>query len=331
MEKVIAVVVSYNRHALLVECIEALRSQTRKPDAILVVNNGSVDYTTVWLDKQSDIFQVYQDNMGSAGGYNTGIDWAFKNGYGWIWCMDDDGYPESDALEVLFENQGHETALLNCAVINKEDKRSFVWETKDYKFIDEVPEHVIDGICHPFNGTLIHRSIIAKVGLPKSNLFYWGEETEYFYRIVNKYKIPAKTITHSIHYHPAPVNTYRKEWEYKSSWKMYFYVRNRYQVLQSKHSKKSIALMHYLYFILAFTGSVLLYQKHDRLKKMTFTLWPMFDSFLNNFTATPESIQTRMNEIAKKSFSSLIMSPIKKSLLTLFVPSYSEGSNHATV
>ena len=55
MEKVIAVIVSYNRQALLAECIQALRAQTRKPDAILVVNNGSTDNTAVWLDAQQDV------------------------------------------------------------------------------------------------------------------------------------------------------------------------------------------------------------------------------------------------------------------------------------
>ncbi len=77
MEKVIAVIVSYNRQALLAECIQALRSQTRKPDAILVVNNGSTDNTAVWLDAQQDVYHITQQNIGSAGGFNTGITWAY--------------------------------------------------------------------------------------------------------------------------------------------------------------------------------------------------------------------------------------------------------------
>jgi GT2 family glycosyltransferase len=36
--------------------------------------------------------------LGSSGGFNTGISWAYKNSYTQIWCMDDDGYQE-DALE----------------------------------------------------------------------------------------------------------------------------------------------------------------------------------------------------------------------------------------
>ena len=61
MEKVIAVVVTYNRQSLLSECINALRSQTRRLDAILVVNNGSTDSTEEWLKKQSDVFFCFPE------------------------------------------------------------------------------------------------------------------------------------------------------------------------------------------------------------------------------------------------------------------------------
>ena len=53
MKKVIAIVVTHNRHQLLVECINGLRGQTQPLDQILVINNGSSDYTGVWLDKQA--------------------------------------------------------------------------------------------------------------------------------------------------------------------------------------------------------------------------------------------------------------------------------------
>ena len=67
MEKAIAVVVSYNRSNLLAACIDALRNQTRKPDAILVVNNGSTDNTEAWLQQQQDIFFITQKNKTNAG------------------------------------------------------------------------------------------------------------------------------------------------------------------------------------------------------------------------------------------------------------------------
>ena len=137
MEKAIAVVVTYNRLTLLKECITALRNQTQKPDAILVVNNGSTDDTGKWLLAQNDLLIISQGNTGSAGGFETGINWAYKNNYSWIWCMDDDGYPKEDALEKILAPELDRLCLRNCAVINKEDKKSFVWKTKNYQTIEE--------------------------------------------------------------------------------------------------------------------------------------------------------------------------------------------------
>ncbi len=69
MEKVIAVVVTYNRQKLLSECITALKNQTRKIDKIFVVNNGSTDGTEGWLYQQQGIDFITQPNLGGAGGF----------------------------------------------------------------------------------------------------------------------------------------------------------------------------------------------------------------------------------------------------------------------
>jgi rhamnopyranosyl-N-acetylglucosaminyl-diphospho-decaprenol beta-1,3/1,4-galactofuranosyltransferase len=143
MDKVIAVIVTYNRQQLLSECITALKNQTRKVDKILVINNGSTDETSSWLQSQHDIDHISQENVGSAGGFYTGIKTAYESGYNWMWMMDDDGYPKEDALEKLMADDTEELLLRNCAVINKEDKKSFVWKTLHYKSIDDVKDKVI--------------------------------------------------------------------------------------------------------------------------------------------------------------------------------------------
>ncbi len=301
MEKVIAVVVTYNRNGLLSECITALRNQTRHLDAILVVNNGSTDSTEQWLKSQKDVFFITQNNVGSAGGFNTGIDWAFKNHYSWIWCMDDDGYPKEDALENLLKADDGNLRLLNCAVINKEDKKSFVWKTQQYKTLDEVDVNIIEGIGHPFNGTLLNRRIVERVGVPKTKLFLWGDETEYYYRITKTNQIPVCTVADSIHYHPATAFSVKQEWDYTQGWKMYYYIRNRFHVHQAKFSNKILALVHYGFFLVAFAGITLLFQKNDKFKKLGFIMWPAADAFNNNFAATPNYISLKLKE--SKSFS----------------------------
>ncbi len=302
MEKAIAVVVSYNRRDLLIECIEALRAQTRKLDGILVINNGSTDKTEAWLRTQKDIFYITQGNIGSGGGFNTGISWAFKAGYSWIWCMDDDGYPKSDALEKLLQNQPNNVSLLNCAVINKNDKSSFVWKTKNYKTIQEVNTKMIAGVGHPFNGTLIHRNIVEKVGVPKACLFLWGDETEYYYRIVKKHSIPVYTITESIHYHPPKTFSNTQDWDFNNSWKVYFYVRNRLHILKAKHQIKPLAFIHYGFFLAAFATLIMLFQKTDKMKKLSFIKWPTRDAFSYNFSATPSLIMAKMQREYQKNY-----------------------------
>ena len=295
MGKVIAVVVTYNRQFLLAQCIAALRKQTHKIDKILVVNNGSTDNTEAWLRRQPDLEFITQANVGGAGGFYTGIKTGFEKSFSWIWLMDDDGYPKEDALEMLLEGNDEELCLRNCSVINKEDKKSFVWKTGKYAFIDEVQDTVIKNVAHPFNGTLLHRKIIEKVGFPKANLFLWGDETEYLYRIIRKNKIPYYTKANSIHYHPASAYSYKNDWSFESNWKMYFYLRNRFFILKSKFSKSiALAFLMYLGFIIAFAATIIVFQKTNKLKKLSFILWPVTDALTNNCKATPTFILGRI-------------------------------------
>ncbi|HSN59768.1 MAG TPA: glycosyltransferase family 2 protein [Ferruginibacter sp.] len=295
MEKTIAVVVSYNRQKLLSECITALRNQSQKLDAILVVNNGSTDGTEEWLKEQSDIIFITQKNLGSSGGFNTGISWAFKNEYSWIWCMDDDGYPKEDALENILAAETDSLCLRNCAVINKEDKKTFVWKTKNFATIDDVNKNLIYGIGHPFNGTMLHRSIVERVGLPKANLFLWGDESEYYLRITRINNIPVCTVANSIHYHPAAAFTYKQDWDFNNSWKMYYYVRNRLHMHNAKFNNKLVAFINYLCFLLAVAGIVVVYQKTNKLKKLMFICWPAMDAISSDFSQSPATILQRLN------------------------------------
>lgn len=317
MEKVIAVVVTYNRQSLLSECITALRSQSRRLDAILVVNNGSTDNTVEWLNQQQDIFVVNQKNVGSSGGFSTAINWAYQHGYTWIWCMDDDGYPKEDALENMLAADNGNLRLMNCAVIDKQDKQSFVWNTKNYKTIGEVKENIIEGIGHPFNGTMLHRRIIERVGVPQPRFFLWGDETEYYYRIVKQNKIPVCTVSNSIHYHPATAFSIKQDWDYASAWKMYYYVRNRFYIHKAKFSNKALALLHYASFLVAFAGVVVFFQRTDKMKKLGFIIWPAVDAFKKNFDATPPAILSRLKSSATYSVPALLNNYLKHKWMAL--------------
>ena len=107
MNKVAAVVVTYNRIDLLKQCVEALLKQ-KYPCDILLVNNNSVDGTEEWalelVNKFDNIkYQNTGANLGGAGGFNYGMRWAVEAGYEFVWVMDDDCLPKENCLELFME------------------------------------------------------------------------------------------------------------------------------------------------------------------------------------------------------------------------------------
>ena len=85
---IIAVVVTYNRMELLKRNIRCLQ-QNKPISSIVIVNNGSTDGTTEWLAAQEGLTVINQTNVGGAGGFYTGIQYAYQAGADWIWCMDE--------------------------------------------------------------------------------------------------------------------------------------------------------------------------------------------------------------------------------------------------
>ena len=72
------------------------------------------------------------------------------------------------------------------------------------KILELQKERFFDDI-HPFNGTLVKRSVIDKIGMIKKEMFIWGDEIEYFLRTKkNRFKIA--TVPSAVHLHPKSVN-----------------------------------------------------------------------------------------------------------------------------
>ncbi len=103
--RIAAVVVTYNRKALLAECLSALQQQEGASCDILVVNNASTDGTEAMLAAQFPDVQVLtlEKNSGGAGGFCAGMKQAVEAGYDRIWIMDDDTIPTPGALAALVQ------------------------------------------------------------------------------------------------------------------------------------------------------------------------------------------------------------------------------------
>lgn len=180
-KSVAAIVVSYNRRALLQECIEALLAQTQTVDAIFVIDNGSSDGSREYLDavkaNQDTVFVVLaESNTGGAGGFATGITTAFSKGFDWYWLMDDDAEPMPDALEKLMasEDAARTEVVAMCGSVFGIDKRLQYWHQGTFdsrmRLVTPMPELHTNASFQTdymsFVGACIRHDAIQRVGFP---------------------------------------------------------------------------------------------------------------------------------------------------------------------
>lgn len=238
MEKITAVVVTYNRIELLKRAVNSLRKQTRKLDNIIVVNNGCTDGTKEWLDAQTDLDVIHQDNVGGSGGFYRGIEHAYEKGYDWIWCMDDDVYPAENCLEILLSKNADGIGII-CPLRNQAGK-IFLSEVKKFNLSNPLKslhnqrlkeadltgkESVdIEGIV--FEGPLFKRDVVEKIGLPNKELFIFYDDSDYGYRaVVAGYRIII--VPQAILYKELfGQNESRASVIRKGRWRIYYHIRN---------------------------------------------------------------------------------------------------------
>lgn len=104
---VAAVVVTFNRIALVMKCLSALQTQTIPCD-ILLVDNASTDGKAQEVHKLLGEQVQYRNtgtNLGGAGGFHYGMCWAIEAGYDYVWVMDDDCAPQPNALKELLDGR----------------------------------------------------------------------------------------------------------------------------------------------------------------------------------------------------------------------------------
>ena len=204
--KVAGVVVTRNRLELLKQNLAALRSQTRPPDEIIVVDNGSNDGTAEWLSAQKNLTVIRQQNVGGAGGFFTGIKQAYQRGHDWFWCMDDDVIPKSDALEQLLnsaKSSDIRTGFLSSVVRWTDGSINLMTAPNVHPAYSSLMELFPQGLLRlssaSFVSILVHRRAVAKKGLPLREMFLWFDDEEFTRRITDDfdgYQVLASEVEH---------------------------------------------------------------------------------------------------------------------------------------
>ena len=317
-ETVCAVVVTYNRKKLLIECLEALENQSKPVDAIYIVDNASTDGTAELLLKNGYLNELpanelkenfektlkknntiihylkMPENTGGAGGFHEGVKNAYKKGYDWLWLMDDDTVTTANSLKTLFDKMplvSEKIGFMSSKILWKEgeihlqnlpgidDTRKPIVNLPFNKYEDE---GLLIIETSTFVSFLINRDVIEKVGLPIKEFFIWADDIEYTKRILELGFIGIYS-KDSIVYHKTTTNYYGVDLEMLNAenlWKSFYGIRNALFLCR----KKSIAyyIFYFLFNITYHNFSILKNSKNKKLKLLLINTKACLASLLFN-------------------------------------------------
>jgi GT2 family glycosyltransferase len=187
-----AVVVTFNRRALLLDCLARVAAQTRPPDCIHVIDNASSDGTAEalathgWTARADVDYLRLPENQGGAGGFAAGLARALAQGAEWVWLMDDDAMAAPDALAALLA-EAHDPACVYGSVAEAGERLAWaltVLEPAGPRRIERMAD--VPARCEvtflPFLGILVHRDLVARTGLPEAGFFLAADDLEYCLR-----------------------------------------------------------------------------------------------------------------------------------------------------
>jgi rhamnopyranosyl-N-acetylglucosaminyl-diphospho-decaprenol beta-1,3/1,4-galactofuranosyltransferase len=211
-ERVVAVVVTWNRRELLAESLGAIQSQQEAAaDRLVVVDNASDDGTAEMLrdDFPSVDVVTTTHNVGGAGGFAVGLAEALRDDCDVIWVMDDDTVPEPTALAELLAARGrygHSTPVLVASRVVWTDGRDHPMNTpraKSGASAQEVSDAFAIG-CVPirsasFVSVLLDAATVRERGLPIADYFLWNDDFEFSTRLVRGRRAlfcPASVVVH---------------------------------------------------------------------------------------------------------------------------------------
>jgi len=216
--RILAIVVTFNRLKLLRRCVESLKNQTRKPDEIFVVNNSSTDGTLEYLEKDGGLSYVTQENSGSAGGWYAGIEKAISDNFDFVWLMDDDGFADINELKHLEEALKPGIALLSSLLVRENDKNHLVFglpvldkngypkiialkrKIKTVREMEKIKNNQHYPYAHLFNGALLDVTYAKRAGNVDRDYFMYGDELDYLWRL-KRFGEVCTSIS-ALHYHP---------------------------------------------------------------------------------------------------------------------------------
>ena len=130
------VIPTYNRGSLIARALDSVIGQTRKPDEIIVIDDGSTDDTRQRVEPYlSSIRYIQQKNGGASASRNNGVEAARLP---WVAFLDSDDFWTATHLErmasAIRETEGKAQFYFSDMALAPEDGGGTLWESIRFRF-----------------------------------------------------------------------------------------------------------------------------------------------------------------------------------------------------
>ncbi len=283
--RVVVIVVTYNRKRLLERCLNALYAQTVSPFLICVVDNASTDGTDRWMASYQKehpktlSFLPLPNNIGGAGGFCRGFQWALeKPDWDWLMVMDDDAAPAPDYTEkLLAQSQCHPEVkcFTGTEYVGDTDRISYgsrriIEKERTVRTVLVPPEWYNRSLFYvdtaTFVGLMMHRGVVEKAGCPDESLFIYYDDTDYCLRLRPYTGILHVTDACMVHREADEAD---KRVSHTPAWRRYYLFRNEY-VIKKRYIRNWF--IRYGWIGKTYLRSVLQIQKSEEDKKENLAL-----------------------------------------------------------
>jgi hypothetical protein len=202
--KIAAATIAFSRFDGLVSLVESIRSQTRPPDDIIIVNQGTNQQISEWLSQQKDVLVITQRNKGSAGGFTRCILESIRLGNDWTWILDDDAIPDNDALEKISSCQYFDpatTAFISSRIVKPSGETYMSPTPVDHNswYGSVLNDGCVKVDRATWLGLCVSTRAVRVAGLPIEEFFLWEEDQEFTSRLSRYFSafcVLSSVITH---------------------------------------------------------------------------------------------------------------------------------------
>lgn len=216
-KRIVAVVVTYNRKELLLECLSRLAAQRFDAMAaslnVLVVDNASTDGTgeaviPVLANGLGEYCNTGK-NLGGAGGFNYGMRLAVEAGCDYLWVMDDDCLPSEDALAAFLNAHAELEGAYGflSSVVRWTDGSICKMNVQRHPLtrdIEDFSPRLQPVTLASFVSLFVPARVVREVGLPFKEFFIWTDDWEFTRRVSRRH--PCFVVGDSIVVHASKTN-----------------------------------------------------------------------------------------------------------------------------